>query len=158
MAARLVSHANAVKARRPVPEYARTAVGGRLSGWCRGGATVADRERLDRESEYARRRAKKLARSSHQKYANQRTSVNGVAFDSKAEARYWKTLLQREASGEILNLRRQVVFELAPSVVIGGRTRPPLRYIADFVFECDGKQVVADVKGAVPERIALSAT
>ena len=27
MAARLMSHANAVKARRPVPEYARTAVG-----------------------------------------------------------------------------------------------------------------------------------
>ena len=27
MAARLMSHANAVKARRPVPEYARTSVG-----------------------------------------------------------------------------------------------------------------------------------
>ena len=27
MAARLIAHANAVKARRPVPEYARTAVG-----------------------------------------------------------------------------------------------------------------------------------
>ena len=27
MAARLMAHANAVKARRPVPEYARTAVG-----------------------------------------------------------------------------------------------------------------------------------
>ena len=27
MAARLMSHANAVKARRPVPEYAKTAVG-----------------------------------------------------------------------------------------------------------------------------------
>ena len=27
MAARLMSHANAIKARRPVPEYARTAVG-----------------------------------------------------------------------------------------------------------------------------------
>ena len=36
MAARLMSHANAVKARRPVPEYARTAVGEAIVGMVQG--------------------------------------------------------------------------------------------------------------------------
>ena len=36
IAARLMSHANAVKARRPVPEYARTAVGEVIVGMVQG--------------------------------------------------------------------------------------------------------------------------
>ena len=36
MAARLMAHANAVKARRPVPEYARTAVGEVIVGMVQG--------------------------------------------------------------------------------------------------------------------------
>lgn len=86
-----------------------------------------------------------------QKYSNVRVEIDGIAFDSKAEARYWGLLQARLKAGEISDLRRQVVYELAPAVVIGGRKRPALRYIADFVWREDGREVVADVKGAVTD-------
>jgi hypothetical protein len=41
---------------------------------------------------------------------------------------------------------------LAEPVVINGRRRPPLKYIADFVFrDSNGKTVVADAKGVITE-------
>lgn len=104
-----------------------------------------------RDASYELRRSKKPGGAgSGQKYANEKVVVDGVKFDSKAEARYWRALQTRLRAGEIANLRRQVVFELAPGVVIGGRKRPSLRYIADFVWTEDGREVVADVKGAEP--------
>ena len=104
---------------------------------------------MNRDEAYALRRQLKAAAPRRQKYANERVEIDGQAFDSKAEARYWGHLQIRLKAGEISNLRRQVPFVLAPAVVIGGRKRPPLRYIADFVWEEGGKTVVADVKGAV---------
>ena len=90
-------------------------------------------------------------RDKRQKYGNIPTEVDGVAFDSRAEARFWAVLKWREKAGEVSNIRRQVVYELAPAVEIGGRKRPPLRYIADFVVDSAEGTVVYDVKGAVPE-------
>lgn len=104
----------------------------------------------DRDAAYAERRDKKTAQGG-QKYSNHKVEVDGIKFDSKAEARYWLSLCLRERAGEIDNVRRQVVYVLAPAVVIGGRKRPPLRYVADFVFDEEGAVVVADVKGAVPD-------
>jgi len=106
---------------------------------------------MNRDEACALRRQLKAAAPRRQKYANQRVEIDGQTFDSKAEARYWGVLQIRLKAGEISNLRRQVVYELAPAVVIGGRKRPPLRYVADFAWEEGGKTVVADVKGAVPE-------
>ena len=106
---------------------------------------------MNRDEAYALRRQLKAAAPRRQKYANHRVEIDGQTFDSKAEARYWGVLQIRLKAGEISNLRRQVAYELAPAVVIGGRKRPPLRYIADFVWEEGGRVVVADVKGAVPE-------
>lgn len=106
---------------------------------------------MNREQIYTLRRESKAAAPRKQKYANQPITIDGIEFDSKAEARYWGLLQIRVKAREITNLRRQVVYELAPAVVVGGRKRPPLRYIADFVWEEGGKTVVADVKGAVPE-------
>lgn len=85
----------------------------------------------------------------HQKYRNRVTETQDGRFDSEAEYRHWCHLKLRQRAGEITDLRRQVVFELAPSVEIGGRKRPPLRYIADMVYVEDGETVVADVKGAI---------
>jgi len=88
-----------------------------------------------------------------QKYRNQRiVDAHGQKFDSKAEHKYWLHLKLRERSGEIFNLERQVVYVLLPAVVIQGRKRPPLRYIADMRWNEGAKTgplVVADVKGAV---------
>jgi len=108
------------------------------------------RPTLSRDQAYADRR-QKAAQTKGQKYANQHVEIDGIKFDSKAEARYWRLLQIRVKANEVSSLQRQVVYELAPSVVIGGRKRPPLRYIADFVWQEDGQTIVADVKGAVPE-------
>lgn len=81
------------------------------------------------------------------KYGAKKTVIDGIAFDSKAEASRYLQLMLCKKSGVITDLQLQVVFELAPSVVIKGRKKPPLRYIADFVYRQDGKRVVEDCKG-----------
>lgn len=85
----------------------------------------------------------------NQKYRNRVTETADGRFDSEAEYRHWCHLKIRLRLGEITDLKRQVSFELAPAVVIHGRKRPPIRYIADMTYMEDGKHVVADVKGAI---------
>lgn len=62
-------------------------------------------------------------------------------------------LRQMERAGLISGLRRQVVYVLAPGVVIQGRKRPALRYVADFVYREHGAaaDTVEDVKGKITE-------
>lgn len=81
------------------------------------------------------------------KYRNRKILTVDGAFDSQKELARWKELRLLERAGEISELRRQVVYELAPSVVIQGRRRPPMRYVADFCYQEDGADVVEDVKG-----------
>lgn len=81
------------------------------------------------------------------KYGNRKTVVDGIKFDSKGEASRWCVLRVLERAGQISDLQRQVSFELAPPVRLGGRGRPALKYIADFVYQQDDQQVVEDVKG-----------
>lgn len=68
-------------------------------------------------------------------------------YSSRKEARRAAELKILERIGDIQNLREQVVYVLAPSVVRKGRKRPPVRYIADFVYMQAGKEIVEDVKG-----------
>ncbi len=77
------------------------------------------------------------------KYGNKPT--NGYA--SKREAKRAHEIKLLERAGLISDVREQVVFELAPSVVIQGRKRPPLRYIADFVYVENGEEITEDCKG-----------
>jgi hypothetical protein len=86
------------------------------------------------------------------KYHNVKTTVEGIEFDSRAEANRYAELRLMEKAGEIRELRRQVTFVLAPAirVVTSTRTKPALRYIADFTY-LDLKHdryVVEDVKSA----------
>ena len=82
------------------------------------------------------------------KYHAQKTEVNGVTFDSKKESRQWKELCMLEASGGISNLRRQVAFELQPKYTNNqGEHIKAITYVADFVYEKDGKTYVQDSKG-----------
>ena len=76
-------------------------------------------------------------------------SVKTNGYASKKEATRAAELWMLQKSGVLIDLREQVVFELAPSVVIQGRKRPPLRYIADFAYSRDGVEVVEDVKGVL---------
>lgn len=91
----------------------------------------------------------------HQKYSNKVTETPDGRFDSEAEYRHWCHLKIRLRLGEIADLQRQVSFELAPAVIIHGRKRPPLRYVADMTYLEAGKTVVADVKGAVTDAFRI---
>lgn len=79
------------------------------------------------------------------KYGNKKiVAADGTKFDSLAELHRWSHLQMLERGGHISDLRRQVVFEMVPSVKFAGaaRARPAIRYIADFVYLEDRKSVV----------------
>lgn len=82
------------------------------------------------------------------KYGNKRVMVDGVWFDSQREAKRYGQLKMMEKAGEISALTLQVYFTLAESVVLNGRKKPALRYVADFCYNTnDGFPVVEDCKG-----------
>ncbi len=84
------------------------------------------------------------------KYGNKKTVLDGISFDSKAEANRWCVLRMQERAGGLTDLRRQVVYILAPAVMLGGRKKPAMKYIADFVYiERAGSEIVEDVKGMI---------
>ena len=87
------------------------------------------------------------------KYGNVKVVVDGIKFDSQAEAWRYRTLMMRCTTGEITDLEKQVVFELVPGVRLIGSARrtPALRYIADFRYTvvATGRVVVEDVKGFI---------
>lgn len=85
------------------------------------------------------------------KYRNTPTTFAGLKFDSKREAARWGELCILERVGRISGLRRQVAYELAPSVKFEGakRAQPALRLIVDFEYTEDGQKICEDVKGVV---------
>ena len=89
------------------------------------------------------------------KYGNRKVVRDGITFDSAKEARRWSELLLLERAGAIQNLRRQVKYELIPSQRIAGKVvERACTYIADFVYEENGVEVVEDTKGfKTPEYI-----
>ena len=85
------------------------------------------------------------------KYRNVPTTVDGLRFDSKAEAAHWFELQMEERAGRITGLRRQVRFAITIN------DEHICDYIADFVYFRDGKRVVVDVKGMRTPLFALKA-
>lgn len=81
------------------------------------------------------------------KYHSKKTVVDGIQFDSAKEAKRYTKLRDMEEAGEIQGLRLQVPFEILPSFECDGVKYRGMKYIADFVYYRDGKQVVEDTKG-----------
>jgi hypothetical protein len=77
------------------------------------------------------------------KYGARRTTVDGVTFDSKAEAARYMELRLMERAGEIAALRVHPRYEILPREG-GERAR---HYTPDFEYREGGKVVVEDVKG-----------
>lgn len=79
------------------------------------------------------------------KYHNQKTTIDGIVFDSKKEAKRYTVLRSLQEGGYIRGLELQVPFELIPKQS-GERA---VKYIADFTYYDIEKQVsiVEDVKG-----------
>jgi hypothetical protein len=77
------------------------------------------------------------------KYRNTPTVLDGIRFDSKAEATRWAQLLLMQRGGLITDLRRQVTFPITWNGL------KICSYIADFVYT-DAETVderIEDVKG-----------
>lgn len=92
------------------------------------------------------------------KYHAKKVVVDGIQFDSKREATRYKELLLLERAGVISDLKRQVKFQLIPAQyrpVFDKKTRKwkdrcverECAYVADFVYQQDGKTIVEDTKG-----------
>ena len=86
-------------------------------------------------------------RRGRSKFHAQKTTVDGITFDSRKEAYRYLVLKGMEEDGTIEDLRRQVRYELIPAFDVDGRHCRPVFYVADFVYVEDGKEVVEDVKG-----------
>ena len=74
------------------------------------------------------------------KYGNEITTVDGIRFDSKREARYYEQLKLRKAAGEVSHWLRQVPMHLPCGT----------RYVLDFLvfFNDPGRSPeYVDVKG-----------
>ena len=96
------------------------------------------------------------------KYKSMKCYLDGIEFDSRREARRYQELLLLQRAGVIQDLRLQEKFVLIPSqyesyerygakgqeLKLGQRlVEKECSYIADFVYEQDGKTVVEDTKG-----------
>lgn len=82
------------------------------------------------------------------KYHAQKTVVGGVEYDSKKESKRAQELEYLEKLGKIKNLQKQVRFILQDGYVNNqGQKIRPISYIADFVYEEDGKKIIEDSKG-----------
>lgn len=98
------------------------------------------------------------------KYGNRQIEYNGEKYDSVKEYRRHDELKLLERAGKITGLQRQVKFELVPKqceesteVFKRGKNKGLPRpgkvlesdvcYVADFVYQQDGKRIVEDVKG-----------
>lgn len=91
------------------------------------------------------------------KYHNRKTVVDGITFDSAAEAGRYTELKLLERAGKIKDLRLQPKFELIPAFQKNGKKYRKTTYIADFsYFDNESmKNVVEDVKGVKTQVFAL---
>lgn len=95
------------------------------------------------------------------KFNNRKIVFQGETYDSQLELSRFIFLSNREKEGEITNLRRQVEYLLIPAQygteikhlktkdkVVKVLLERSCSYIADFVYERNGKVIVEDCKGS----------
>lgn len=96
--------------------------------------------------QYQAMRGKKLPRVHNAK----RKIINGIEFDSTREARRYQDLALMQIAGHIVNLRRQVPFEIRVNKVY------ICSWLADFTYTtADGTKCVEDSKGFKTEIFKL---
>lgn len=92
------------------------------------------------------------------KYNNKKTKVDGITFDSRAEARRYEELKLELEQGKIRNLKLQPEYHVQEGYVdpSNGQRVKPIKYVADFSYERmmttapylrQWVQIVEDVKG-----------
>jgi hypothetical protein len=82
------------------------------------------------------------------KYRAIKTTVDGIRFDSKGEARRYGELRLMERAGVISKLTLQPRFLLQEAFTDSeGKRHRKIEYVADFEYMEDGRDVVEDFKG-----------
>ncbi len=93
------------------------------------------------------------------KYGSKKITRDGMTFDSLKEYRRFCELSLLQRAGAITELKRQVEYELIPAqrepdtvgvrggVKKGKVIEHAVKYVADFVYKENGKQIVEDTKG-----------
>lgn len=105
----------------------------------------AEAVRLGLTAETVARKA--LANPRRSKYGNVKVETPHGKFDSKAEYRHAVFLNAQADAGNITHLRKQVPFVLQEAFRDSeGNAIRAIKYVADFVYEQDGKKIVEDVK------------
>lgn len=98
----------------------------------------------------------KRLKGGRNKYNNVKMMVDGMTFDSKAEADYYSQLKIRQRAGEILKFERQFSFEIVPPFTDAtGYRHRPVTYRADFVVYYEGHTEIVDVKGFATREFTL---
>ena len=96
-----------------------------------------------------RKQAEEKLEQKKSKFSSVKTIIDGHAFDSKKEAKYYSELKIREKAGEIKELKLQPRFLLQNGFSYNGKRYRKIEYIADFEYfdVVKNKRVVVDVKG-----------
>ena len=82
------------------------------------------------------------------KYGAKKTTLDGITFDSRKEALRYRELMLLQRAGKISRFELQKKYVLIPAQRINGKVvERECSYIADFVYQENGKTVVEDVKG-----------
>ena len=84
----------------------------------------------------------------YNKYRNVKTEIGGMVFDSKKEANRFQELAMLQKAGIIKNLECQKKFLIIPKT----KDEREVYYLADFVYELDGKQICEDVKSRITRK------
>ena len=90
------------------------------------------------------------------KYHNQKTTIDGITFDSKKEAEYYCELKLRKRAKEIKDFDLQPKFVLQEGFTKNGKRYREIAYIADFLIEHnDGRKEIVDTKGYKTDEFRL---
>jgi hypothetical protein len=89
------------------------------------------------------------------KYNAVATIIDGIKFDSKAEAERYEELFQMYKVGDIDTLEVHPRIVLQPSFKYHGKTERLIVYEADFRYLKNGEVIVEDVKGFATETYKL---
>ena len=89
------------------------------------------------------------------KYNNRKSTIDGIKFDSKAEARRYGELKLLVSAGEITDLKCHPRFRLLDGVTWNGERYRPVNYTGDFQYREGGKTVVEDVKSRATKTTAF---
>lgn len=82
------------------------------------------------------------------KYGAKKTTIDGLTFDSKAEASRYQDLKLLERAGVITDLKLQPVFILQPAFTDAEKNRyQAIKYRADFQYTEGEQVVIEEVKG-----------